>query len=160
MSFPAEAFIRGYVRQFESGQLLTHNGIWYLLTDAERGSARIALVFNGPQRGRAVELRAEDTILAIAPAFRWRPMVPSVPSPEAAHVGSLFFGPTGPAFRSWAQGQPVYAFDCSGREITRDFPYDAVSVPTWSVGLYWPDPSSALIGVLFEIDATPSVEGG
>lgn len=107
-----------------------------------------------------VELRAEDRVLAVAPAFKWRPIVPSVPRAEEARVGSLFFGPAGPAFRSWAHDQPVYAFGCSGEDITRDFPYDAMSVPVWSVGLYWAEPFSALIGVLFEVDATPGGAGG
>lgn len=155
MSLPAEAFIHGYVREFQSGQLLTHGGVWYLLTGMHHEGRRVVLVLNGPQIGRVVLLQVDDRLFAVAPAFTWRPIVPSVPQPMEAQVGSLFFGPAGPAFRSWANGQVVYTFGRSGENITQDFPYDAVSVPAWGMGLYWGDAPGEPIGALFEVDVTP-----
>ncbi|MEG3789339.1 hypothetical protein V1318_04325 [Lysobacter sp. CCNWLW3] len=114
---------------------------------------RRALAMNGALQGQLTVLQAHDQVFAISPAFRCRPLLPTLPEPAQAKPGSLFFYKDGHAFRSWFNEEVVYAFNSSGEDVTPSFQHDPVSVPVWSMGLYREDAPGALIDILFEIDA-------
>lgn len=155
MKIPAEAFTYGRVNGFRPGQLLAKNGDWFLLTSLVNGDECHALALNGRLIGQLVIIRAHDQMFAISPAFCCKPLLGAPPHPAQAQPGSLFFSPDGPALRSWVMGQMIYAFSPLGQNVTQNFPFDAVSVAVWSMGLYREENPAVLVDILFEVDATP-----
>lgn len=161
MSIPAEAFVHGEVGRFAAGQMFTQQGIWWMLTDAQGPHGRrTGIALNGPMIGQLVFPLAQDKALAIAPSFKVRPLLASLPSPTAPVPGSLFFSPAGPMVRSWFENQMVYAFDFAGSDRTVDFPHDAVAISTWSMGLFLNEGADAPLCELFTVNVAPVAEAG